>query len=163
MRKFIGFETNEEKNDSCFPSLSYKERMIGFAVCFGIGSLIQLLSIGSVIGFLLGKPGKFAVLYSFGNIFSVIGTFFLCGPASQLKNMSDPKRKYSAIIFVSSLTMTLLSYYAFHSKIFTVIFLLIQMVSYYWYILSYIPFGRDLCSKCINWLTGRQIISETSQ
>jgi len=30
--------------------MSLKERMIGFAICFGIGLLIQLMSFGSFVG-----------------------------------------------------------------------------------------------------------------
>lgn len=77
MKKFLGFESEEEKDESCFPSLSYKERLIGFCVCFGLGILLQILSMGSTLGVVLGKPEKFAVLYTFGNIISIFGTFFL--------------------------------------------------------------------------------------
>ena len=160
IRKFMGFETKQEQEESCFPSLTYKERMIGFGICFGMGTLIQILSMGSVIGLLLGKPGKFAVMFSFGNIFSIFGTFFLMGPMNQIKRMSDPKRKYSCIIFILTLILTLVSYYAFHSKIFTLIFLIIQMISYYWYVLSYIPYGRELCKKCINCVFGKEILGD---
>jgi len=62
-----------ENNDSCFPTLSIKERLIGFAVCFAVGSLLQVLSMGAFIGILLGKTFKFAILYTFGNIVSLIG------------------------------------------------------------------------------------------
>ena len=33
-------DTNNE-DESCFPTLSYKERLIGFAVCFVLGFLIK--------------------------------------------------------------------------------------------------------------------------
>ena len=63
----------EENNESCFPTLSLKERLMGFAVCFGIGTLLQILSMGSFVGVLLGKTSKFALLYTFGNIVSLVG------------------------------------------------------------------------------------------
>lgn len=31
------FGSRDEDNESCFPSLTYKERIIGFLICFGIG------------------------------------------------------------------------------------------------------------------------------
>jgi len=63
----------EETNDSCFPSLTFKERLIGFGICVGLGFLIQFLSMGSLIGFFLGKTSKFAFLYTLGNIISILG------------------------------------------------------------------------------------------
>lgn len=62
-----------ESNDSCFPSLSIKERLIGFAICFAVGSLLQVLSMGAFIGLIVGKTSKFAILYTFGNIVSLVG------------------------------------------------------------------------------------------
>jgi len=62
-----------EDNDSCFPTLSLKERLMGFAVCFAVGSLLQVLSMGSFIGIIVGNTAKFAVLYTFGNIISLTG------------------------------------------------------------------------------------------
>ena len=63
----------EEQNESCFPTLSLRERLIGFAVCFGIGTFLQILSFGSFIGVIFGKTAKFAILYTFGNIVSIVG------------------------------------------------------------------------------------------
>lgn len=37
------------------------------------GYLIQLLSFGSFIGVVTGNPTKFAIIYSLGNILSLVG------------------------------------------------------------------------------------------
>ena len=148
MKKFLGYETEEEKQENCFPSLSYKERLMGFAFCFVIGLLIQFLSMGSILG-VLGKPEKFALLYTFGNIFSICGTFFLMGPLAQFKKMIDPVRRNTSLVFVFSLIMTLICVYVIHAKILTLVFLIIQFGAYVWYCLSYIPWGREICSKCL--------------
>ena len=43
-RSLLGFASSpEDGNQSCFPSLSFKERVIGFAVCFGLGKQVFLL------------------------------------------------------------------------------------------------------------------------
>jgi hypothetical protein len=43
MSSFLPFFNNEtnrsDQEESCFPTLSYKERLIGFAVCFALGFL----------------------------------------------------------------------------------------------------------------------------
>ena len=80
------------ENTSLCPSMSFKDRMIGFGVCTGVGIM---LSIGGTINmFFLNYTGKFkyisnfikfiisafGVLYSLGTITSLIGTGFLRGP-----------------------------------------------------------------------------------
>ena len=148
MEDFFLKATGQDENESIFPTLSLKERLIGFAICFGLGSIFQFLSMGSLGGLLLGHANKFAFLYTCGNIISIFGTFFLIGPARQFRLMTDPIRKNASIIFISSLVMTLVSVYCFHSRFLTIIFVFLQFCSFIWYILSYIPYGRD-CLKTI--------------
>ena len=147
----FGGMNNEDENDSIFPSLSLKERLIGFGICFGLGLLFQFMSMGSILGVLLGRPNKFAFLYTCGNIISIFGTFFLVGPKRQLKNMANPYRRKASIIFVSSIILTLVSLYVLHSRILTIIFVLVQFGAYIYYIMSYIPYGQD----CLYYLTRR--------
>jgi len=73
MNDFLGTLTGKEQNDSCFPSLSYKERITGFLICFALGLVIQFFSVGSLMGLVLGKISKFAFLYTLGNIISLTG------------------------------------------------------------------------------------------
>ena len=44
MEDFFFKLSGQEENESIFPSLSLKERLIGFAICFGLGSFFQFLS-----------------------------------------------------------------------------------------------------------------------
>ena len=145
----FGNEPNE--NDSIFPSLSLKERLIGFAVCFGLGTLFQLMSLGSMVGVLLGRPNKFAFLYTCGNLISIFGTFFLVGPYRQFKNMTHPYRRKAASIFLSSIVLTIIALYLIHSKLLTIIAVIIQFCSYIWYVASYIPYGQ----QCLGYITRR--------
>ena len=154
MEDFFLKATGQDENESIFPTLSLKERLIGFGICFLLGSIFQFLSMGSLGGLLLGHANKFAFLYTCGNIITIFGTFFLIGPARQFKLMTDPIRKNATIIFISSLIMTLVSVYCFHSRFLTIIFVLSQFCSYIWYILSYIPYGRDCLKTIISRVTG---------
>ena len=43
------------------------QRMYGFGICFGIGLLLSIMS-----SFFVMRPTKFAVLYTFGNIVSIM-------------------------------------------------------------------------------------------
>ena len=147
---FVGFNDNNNKeNDSIFPTLSLQDRLIGFGICFGLGSLFQFMSMGSIIGVIVGRPNKFAFLYTCGNIISIFGTFFLIGPKRQLQNMTNPQRRNASLIFISSIILTILSLYIFHSKLLTILFVIIQFGAYIWYILSYIPYGQ----QCLSALT----------
>ena len=74
MNDFLGNLTGkQEENDSCFPTLTYEQRIKGFIVCFALGTIIQFFSMGSLMGILLGKISKFAFLYTLGNIVSLLG------------------------------------------------------------------------------------------
>ena len=68
--------------------------------------------------------------------------------------MTDPIRKNASIIFISSLILTLISVYCFHSKLLTIIFVLVEFCAYIWYILSYIPYGRDCLITIVMRITG---------
>ena len=154
MEEFFFRATGQDENESIFPTLSLKERLIGFGICFGLGSIFQFLSMGSLASVFLGHANKFAFLYTCGNIITIFGTFFLIGPARQFKLMTDPIRRNASIIFISSLFMTLVSVYCFHSRLLTIIFVFAQFCSFIWYILSYIPYGRDCLKTIISRFTG---------
>ena len=143
----FGAEQNE--NDSIFPSLTLKERLIGFAICFGLGTLFQFMSLGSMLGVLLGRPNKFAFLYTCGNLISIFGTFFLVGPKRQFKNMTHPYRRKAASIFLSAIVLTIVSLYMLQSRLLTVISVIIQFCAYIWYIATYIPYGQE----CLGYIT----------
>lgn len=146
--------TNEDNNDSVFPSLTIKERLIGFAICFALGMLFQFMAMGSIVGVLLGRTNKFVFLYTIGNVVSIFATFFLVGPVRQFKNMIDVHRRNASFVFCGSIIMTFLALYVFHSKLLTMLFVLIQFGAYVWYILSYVPYGRECLMNVIQRITG---------
>ena len=81
------FFFDEDENESCFPNLSWKERILGFTLCFLLGPsftsllflfqilgiLIEIVSFGSIFGILVGSPGKFAFTYTLANLILLIG------------------------------------------------------------------------------------------
>ena len=146
---FFSFNDKEEENNSIFPTLSLKDRLIGFAICFVFGYLLEFMALGSLVGLLLGRSKKFAFLYTTGNIISIFGTFFLIGPQRQLKYMLDPIRKGASLIFIFSIILTIISIYLFKSKLLVILCVIIQFGAFIWYVMSYIPYGRD-CLKAIS-------------
>lgn len=151
MSDFIGL-TDSKEDDSCCPQLSYRERLTGFVICFAVGTLIQFLSMGSLFGLFLGRTSKFGILYTLGNIVSLCGVFFLVGPKRQIESMKEEKRMWTSVVFVVSMIMTFISIYLFKSNILTLLFVIIQFGAYIWYVLSYLPYGREIAMKCIKGL-----------
>lgn len=69
--------TGENENESCFPKLSFKERLIGFGLCCAFGWFISIMSFGSAFGIMTGSPEKFAISYSLGNFLTLLGNNLL--------------------------------------------------------------------------------------
>mmetsp|Transcript_19307 Transcript_19307/g.22215 ORF Transcript_19307/g.22215 Transcript_19307/m.22215 type:complete len:202 (+) Transcript_19307:141-746(+) len=155
--KKVGIKKDEpdlvdEISEFC-PKLTYQQRVIGFAICFSIGYLITFLSFQFFTDLVLGDPLPFVLVYSGGNILSIMSASFLCGPKRQFKNMFHKKRKVTTIVYLSSLLVTLVV--AFLPGIeenlrllLLVVLLIVQVFSSLWYSLSYIPFARKAVSKC---------------
>lgn len=146
---------DEDSLSSLFPELTYKERLIGFACCYALGILISLSSFGSFGELLAGDPTRFAILYSLGNATSLCSTLFLVGFKRQFKNMAKEHRRLSAGIYVSCMVMTPIVAYTVPEMSFIVLILVVvQWVSFTWYSLSYIPFGRSIVASL-----GRRLLS----
>lgn len=88
----------------CFPSLTMKQRIRGFVLCFGLGMLTSLLS---SIYLTFANYTSFAVLYTFGNVLSMSSTALLFGPKRQVTNMFAKKRVLATIAYIVSLAATL--------------------------------------------------------
>ncbi|XP_042581098.1 vesicle transport protein SFT2A-like [Cyprinus carpio] len=99
----------------------------------------------------------FIVFYTLGNICSLVSTMFLMGPVKQQKRMCDKTRAFATVVMLTCLVLTLCA--AFWWKIFalTLLFVILQVLAFAWYSLSYIPFARDavlkffsmLCTTCV--------------
>jgi hypothetical protein len=63
--------------------------------------------------------------------------------------MTDPKRALVSFVFVASMTATLVLAFIDFSEILLIICITVQFCSLVWYVLSYIPYGRRMCSICL--------------
>jgi len=143
---------SDEDNDSLCKGLSFEDRLMGFAACFGIGVLCTFLSVFMFPRVLLGRPGSFAYLYTMGNVFSLGSSTFIIGPKQQWKNMTDPKRRLCAGTYVGMMFCTLffaLGMAQFTGQMFVILLcVLVQLLAGFYYMASYIPFGRKVLAKC---------------
>jgi len=154
----VGMSVPEENNtlreevaEMC-PQLTFRQRMAGFGTCFALGWIISLTSFNYFEELIAGKPVPFVVVYTVGNVISIISSLFLCGPKRQFKRMFDDKRKITTTVYLSTLLLALIvCFIPFNSDAklaILVILLLSQFVASLWYTLSYIPFARRAVLNC---------------
>ncbi|CAJ1460089.1 unnamed protein product, partial [Effrenium voratum] len=151
----------EEEDDffaACCPRITWRQRILGWLACFCLGLLLQASSFGSLTRALFGHPGRFALMYTLGNVVALVGTFFLAGPRKQIRKMSDKNRAQASAIFICAMVITLVAVEAprFHGRALLILVLVImQWFSLVWYTLSYIPYGQKmawrLLAKCCSW------------
>eukprot|EP01071_Lankesteria_metandrocarpae_P001229 Lankesteria_metandrocarpae@DN1395_c0_g1_i1.p1 len=99
--------TGNDASESCCPSLTWTERILGFSVCFAAGVIVSLASLTSLTEAFLGMPTKFAIGYTLGNLLSLCSTVFLVGPVKQFQNMTDHNRRVASGIYFVCLLLTL--------------------------------------------------------
>lgn len=144
--------------DSACPSLPVKYRITGFIVCFVVGLFLSLLSTCLFVFGSLKSPYKFAIVYTIGNILSLLSSFFLFGPCKQLKYMFKKTRIIATILVLFFMIFTLIFSLVIYDKnkgghkIVIWILIICQYCATFWYIISYIPFARTIFKKCFKCL-----------
>ncbi|URE21585.1 Got1/Sft2-like family [Musa troglodytarum] len=123
-------------------SWSPLQRLYGFAASLVIGFAFVLLSL-----IVFYRPIKFGIMFTFGNILAVGSTAFLIGPVQQARMMLDPVRIYATAIYVGSAIVALVCALWIHSKMLTLIAIIIEICALVWYSLSYVPFARRMVSE----------------
>jgi hypothetical protein len=61
----------------------------------------------------------------------------------------QPHRLICSIVFLASMTMTLVNNFFIQIGVLTIVFISIQFCALCWYTLSYIPGGRACCMRCL--------------
>ena len=143
----VDVDVLDELSELC-PKLTFQQRIIGFVVCFIFGYLITFASFGRFMELVEGNPYPFILFYTVGNICALLASTFLCGPKRQFKSMFHETRKWTAIVYLSTILATIILCFIpilINSSVrllMLLLLLLTQFFSYLWYSLSYIPFGR---------------------
>lgn len=153
MKTLVGMEVDEELpqepqtlsfmdefNRDC--TLSTTQRLYGFLICFAAGLTFTILSL-----LVFFHPIKFAITFTFGNLLSLGSTAFLIGPKRQVSMMLDPVRIYATALYLASIIIALFCALYVHSKLLTLLAIILEFGGLIWYSLSYIPFARSMVSK----------------
>ncbi|XP_059168387.1 uncharacterized protein LOC131950299 [Physella acuta] len=131
----------DAQSDPLLPSLSKKQRIVGFIICLLMGTFC--LSLASLyIPFLVLKARKFALLYTLGSLFVLSSFALLWGPMHHLKHLFSIGRLPFTLTYFGAMFATLYFSLWAKSTILTVVFAVAQIVALVWYIVSYIPGGQ---------------------
>ncbi|XP_076837948.1 vesicle transport protein SFT2C [Brachyhypopomus gauderio] len=121
--------------DPCLPGMSRSQRLVACgtcilfsAICFGLSALYAPL--------LLLKARKFALLWSLGSLFALLGAAVLRGP-SKLVSTPTP----GAVVYLCSLGGTLYAALSLHSTLLTALGALLQVAAIVGYIVALMPGG----------------------
>ena len=129
---------NDSDNLGNMFSLSYTQRMYAFIACIVVGILLSFLS---TLFLSTGNIPLFAVLYSIGNIVSLVSTGFLIGFGRQVRGMFASTRVIATCVYLGCLVATFICAFVIPKLCF--LFLILQFIALIWYSLSYIPYARD--------------------
>ncbi|KAE9015641.1 hypothetical protein PR003_g16165 [Phytophthora rubi] len=139
------------------PSLTKKQRMIGFVSCFVLGYLV---SFGSTFALIAGSDNgtKFGITYTLGNIISLCGSGFLVGPKQQVKLMFKPVRRIATIIYLLMIVVVLtVAIAAPRLGLVVLLLVIIQCGAAVWYTASYVPYGRKILTSIAQKVCGAAV------
>ena len=126
--------------------MSYKHRIMGWLACSIIGWVLSLI-VSFVFVFSNANIAAFAILYSLGQVLNIAGSCFLSTPAGHLKDMKKKTRIIPSIVYILSIIWTIVVAVATNIKGLVFLFMVIQVFAYYWYTISFIPFGQTIIKK----------------
>ncbi|CAM9396934.1 unnamed protein product [Discosporangium mesarthrocarpum] len=146
----------DEMSEVC-PKLTYQQRIIGFAVCIGLGYLLSFMSTLMVLS---SDLRRFATLYVLGSFIALSATGFLLGPRRQCKKMFHKSRRVACITYLVLLVAVLVVAVVGADFIIVLVLLILQAMAAIWYSASYIPYGRAMIKSvvcpCLKDLEGQQ-------
>jgi len=149
---FFWGDEEEDFAGACCPRMGFRQRVVGCACCFLVGQLIQLCSFGAVAGVLLGRPSRFAFLYTMGNVTMMSASFFLSGPRAQCRKITAKDRAKTSFVYLSSMAITLASAFSPHffgRALLILLCVAVQWVALVWYVLSFVPYGHTMARRVL--------------
>jgi len=127
--------------DSALPSLSYKQRLIGFMTCLVLGLFCFAWST-VYIPMIVIKSRKFALLFSLGSSF-VMGAFCMWwGPWDYVHHLFSKDRVVFTSTYLGSLAATLYFAMGLQSTLLTTVAASFQIMALVWFVVSYLPGGQ---------------------
>jgi len=129
------------KLEENLPSLSKKQRIIGFMTSLILGTICFGLAV-SFLPMLIVNPRKFSLLFTLGSVFTLSSFSFLWGPYSHMVHLFSKDRLPFTLVYFSTLVATLYFAMGLQSAILTPIAAILQVLALLWFVISYIPGGQ---------------------
>lgn len=129
------------QSDPLLPSLSKKQRILGFVMFLLLGSFCFSLS-ALYVPMLVLRARKFAMLFTLGSVFFMASFSLLWGPVNHLRHLFSAARLPFTSAYLFTLFGTLYFSLWFKSTTLTIIFAISQVITLIWFIVSYIPGGQ---------------------
>lgn len=145
-----GLWKTDEQNELC-PSLTFKQRIIGFFCTLCLGVLFGIIAWVTIIQ---KKYVEFGIFMTLSNITALGGSLFLAGPVKQVKKMFEETRWIATTVYLLMLIMTLVAAFAIKSPPLVIICCILQYLALIWYGLSYIPYARTVVKNCVKGAVG---------
>ena len=119
--------------------LSWLTHKKDFAICFITGFTTSM--IGTLM--LWRSLKLFTLFYTFGNIYSLVGTCFLLEPVKQLENIFKEKCLIAIIVKLIALILTLEAALWWSKKALAMLFVVIEYFAMAWYCLLCIRLAKN--------------------
>ncbi|XP_010890539.2 vesicle transport protein SFT2C [Esox lucius] len=121
--------------DPCLPGMSRSQRLVAFGVCIAFSALCFGLS-ALYAPLLLLYARKFALLWSLGSLFAILGAAILRGPSKLIAKPTP-----TAAVYLCSLSGTLYAALSLHSTLLTALGAIVQVAVIVGYTVSLLPGG----------------------
>lgn len=181
----LGLEQKTEFDKQCeaiCPKCTMQQRLIGYACCFGLGTLLNIISWGALSDFLRsGEPQKFVTLFILGNLIQLCGGFFLSGPVAYAKKLVGPEMRCASFFYFVAMIGCMAC--AFQPTIegendegenecsygnqctlhkggvvgLVIMMIIVCYVCMVWFAICSIPFGRRMVCACLEKTCGDKI------
>merc|ERR1712070_274254 len=112
IRAATGTKREEEKNceDKCNDAcpMTWTQRLIAVACCWGLGFVISLCSwLRFSDCTSSGDCAPFGILFTFGNLISIASSLFMWGPITQAFAMFERIRVCATVTFILAMILTI--------------------------------------------------------
>ena len=141
------------------PTLSYKQRLIGFMTLLGLG--LFCFSWSTVyLPVIVLYARKFALLFSLGSACVMSAFALLWGPWDHIQHLLSRERLPFTATYLGSLALTLYFAMVWKHTLLTTVAAGAQIIALVWFVVSYLPGGQtglrymsrlcgSLCTKSV--------------
>ena len=138
----------------CLKSCSPIVRKIGYYLTFLAGVVVFLVGIIDLLG-------SSVIPLIIGSIIVILSPLWIKSPIALCKELKNPVRLTSTILFVVFLVLTILANFVFDSFILRIIFGICLGFAGIWYFLSFFENGQKAFIACLKSCCGKEQQGET--